>query len=225
MGRRHRHHRHTRPQGSGDDARSAGTAVLPRETHSPNKTAASLTPASSPAYHPPAAPAKIAVGDSARMASFGETLRRERELRRITLREVAEATKINIRYLEALERNEFTYLPGGAFTRGFIRACARYIGVDESEMVNAYLYEVASKTPEPIPLAANDPEAGVDVLRDHFQVELGSDERKRKRQRVLVVVLGTLLLLSLLVGGAWWALHGRRSATPVSGSTPAATGQ
>jgi cytoskeletal protein RodZ len=77
------------------------------------------------------------------MASFGEELKRERELRDISLKEISEATKISIRFLEALELNNFDVLPGGVFNRGFIRAYARFIGVDGEEMVNAYLHEVA----------------------------------------------------------------------------------
>jgi cytoskeleton protein RodZ len=79
------------------------------------------------------------------MASFGEELRRERELREITLREVSHATKINIRYLEAMERNDFAYLPGGLFNRGFVRAYCQHIGIDADSMVNAYLLEVRSQ--------------------------------------------------------------------------------
>jgi cytoskeletal protein RodZ len=75
------------------------------------------------------------------MSSFGEEMRRERELREISLREIAEATKVNIRYLEAMERNEFQHLPGGVFNRGFVRAYAQFIGVDPEAMVNAYLLE------------------------------------------------------------------------------------
>ena len=45
--------------------------------------------------------------------SFGDELRRERELRQVSLREVSQATKISLRYLEALERNDFAGLPGG----------------------------------------------------------------------------------------------------------------
>lgn len=77
------------------------------------------------------------------MASFGEELRRERELRDISLREISEATKISIRFLEGLEQNNFDLLPGGVFNRGFVRAYARFIGVDAEEMVNAYLHEVS----------------------------------------------------------------------------------
>ncbi|MDH3628569.1 MAG: helix-turn-helix domain-containing protein [Acidobacteriota bacterium] len=75
------------------------------------------------------------------MPSFGEELRRERELRQISLREVAEATKISLRHLEALERNEFRQLPGGVFNRGFVRAYAEFIGVSADDMVNAYLMQ------------------------------------------------------------------------------------
>jgi hypothetical protein len=79
------------------------------------------------------------------MASFGEELKRERELRDISLKEIAEATKVSIRFLEALEQNNFDILPGGIFNRGFIRAYARFIGVDGEEMVNSYLHELAQR--------------------------------------------------------------------------------
>ncbi|HEV8702393.1 MAG TPA: RodZ domain-containing protein [Candidatus Polarisedimenticolia bacterium] len=83
------------------------------------------------------------------MASFGETLKRERELREISLRQIAEATKISIRYLEALEENRFDVLPGGLFNKGFIRAYSRFIGIDGEAMVNSYLQEVGPRTAGP----------------------------------------------------------------------------
>lgn len=73
--------------------------------------------------------------------SFGEELKRERELRKISLREVSESTKISLRYLEALERNDFRSLPGGVFNRGFVRAYSQYIGIDPDTMVDAYLMQ------------------------------------------------------------------------------------
>jgi len=72
------------------------------------------------------------------MASFGENLRREREVRGITLAQLAEATKISLRYLTALEQDQFDQLPGGVFNRGFVRAVARYLGLDEREWVGAF---------------------------------------------------------------------------------------
>ncbi|MEK7798987.1 MAG: helix-turn-helix domain-containing protein, partial [Acidobacteriota bacterium] len=79
------------------------------------------------------------------MASFGETLKRERELREISLRQIAEATKINIRYLQALEENRFDVLPGGLFNKGFIRAYSHFIGIDSEAMVNSYLQELSAR--------------------------------------------------------------------------------
>jgi len=73
--------------------------------------------------------------------SFGEELKRERELREITLREVSESTKISLRYLEALEQNAFENLPGGVFNRGFVRAYSQFIGIDPESMVDAYMLQ------------------------------------------------------------------------------------
>jgi len=73
--------------------------------------------------------------------TFGDELRRERELRRFSLVEVSESTKINRRYLEALEANEFSRLPGGLFNRSFVRAYCQTIGIDAEAMANAYLLE------------------------------------------------------------------------------------
>jgi cytoskeletal protein RodZ len=87
------------------------------------------------------------------MSTFGQELRRERELREISLREVAEATKISLRYLEALEQNDFKDLPGGVFNRGFVRAYSQYIGVDPETMVTAYLAEEQSRGLTPAPAA------------------------------------------------------------------------
>jgi transcriptional regulator with XRE-family HTH domain len=65
----------------------------------------------------------------------GERLRRIRETRGITLDQVAQVTKINHRYLSALEEGEIHKLPGGIFNREFVRAYAEYIGADKVDEV------------------------------------------------------------------------------------------
>ncbi len=75
--------------------------------------------------------------------SFGELLQRERRLRGLTLRDAAQVTKVSVRYLEALEHNDFETLPGGAYNKGFLRVYAQFIGLDPEEMVNHYLYEIS----------------------------------------------------------------------------------
>src|SRR3954466_10413399 len=74
------------------------------------------------------------------LASFGEELRREREIRGISLKEIADATKISKRFLEAIERNDHRTLPAPVFTRGFVREYARYLGLNFEDMVNRYNY-------------------------------------------------------------------------------------
>src|SRR5258707_12457590 len=77
------------------------------------------------------------------LASFGEELRREREIRGISLKEIADATKISKRFLEAIERNDHRTLPAPVFTRGFIREYARYLGLNADEIVNRYNFAAA----------------------------------------------------------------------------------
>ena len=77
------------------------------------------------------------------LATFGEELKREREIRGISLKEIADDTKISKRFLEALERNDHRTLPAPVFTRGFVRQYARYLGLNAEDMVNRYNYAAA----------------------------------------------------------------------------------
>jgi cytoskeletal protein RodZ len=77
------------------------------------------------------------------LASFGEELRREREIRGISLKEISDATKISKRFLEAIELNNHRTLPAPVFTRGFVREYARYLGLNVDEIVTRYNYAAA----------------------------------------------------------------------------------
>jgi cytoskeleton protein RodZ len=72
------------------------------------------------------------------MASLGQELREEREARNISIEEIASATKIVPRYLEALEADRLDQMPGGFFIRGIIRTYARSVGLDPEEVLNRY---------------------------------------------------------------------------------------
>jgi cytoskeleton protein RodZ len=83
-------------------------------------------------------------GKKALMGSFGENLRREREMRGVTLEEISAATKISVRFLKSIENEEFSALPGGLFNRSFVRSYARYLGLDEDPLLEEY--QIAAKT-------------------------------------------------------------------------------
>ena len=70
--------------------------------------------------------------------NFGERLKREREMREVSLAEVTSGTRIGQRFLEALENEEWDKLPGGIFSRGFVRSIARYLGLNEEDLLSEF---------------------------------------------------------------------------------------
>lgn len=84
------------------------------------------------------------------MASFGAQLKQEREKQKVSLDDISLTTKISTRMLRALEEEHFDQLPGGIFNKGFIRAYARCLGLDEDQAVADYLATInpPGKKPE-----------------------------------------------------------------------------
>lgn len=82
--------------------------------------------------------AEAAPQDAAR-GSFGAWLRHQREARSVSLREIADSSKISLRYLDALEQDRFDVLPAPVFARGFLREYARVVGLNADEVVNLFL--------------------------------------------------------------------------------------
>ncbi len=81
--------------------------------------------------------------------TFGAHLRREREARKVSLEDVAKSTKISKRHLSELEEERFKDLPGGIFNKGFVRAYAKFLGLNEEEMVAEYVKAEAGGDVQP----------------------------------------------------------------------------
>ena len=77
------------------------------------------------------------------MTSFGASLRRERELRGVSLQEIAAATKIGVRMLQAIEEDRLDKLPQGLFVRGFVREYARFLALDEQKILTELTFHAA----------------------------------------------------------------------------------
>jgi cytoskeleton protein RodZ len=116
---------------------------------------------------------------------FGEHLRRERELRGVTLDEVSAATRIKTAFLEALENGRWEELPGGAFNRGFIRATSKFLGLDEDGMIAEYSLETG--TAEQNKPAVEPPGA---MPRDYRPA-----------------VIAVFVMLIVLIAGGWLGHH------------------
>jgi cytoskeletal protein RodZ len=78
--------------------------------------------------------------------NFGERLKREREMREVSLEELTKSTRISTRFLQALENESWDKLPGGVFGHGFVRTIARYLGLDEESLLGEYDLARAEKS-------------------------------------------------------------------------------
>ena len=130
------------------------------------------------------------------MGVFGDRLRREREMRGVTLDEIAESTKISRRSLDALEEENFDLLPGGIFNKGFVRAYARYLGIDEEQAVADYVAATQEQPP----------------AEDKFPLEVHEGKKDSRPplnpKRSSMPIVLAVIALALGVGGwTYWAKH------------------
>jgi len=137
---------------------------------------------------------------------FGEHLKREREMRGVSLQEISAATRISTRFLEAIESEQWSELPGGVFNRGFIRSIARFLGLDEESLVSEYELGTKSSAEAQPPVAHS-----AEIPRDYRPAAIAA-----------------VLLIILIAGAAFGAyrygpriasrlLHRRH--TPVAGAS------
>ena len=94
------------------------------------------------------------------MSSLGSYLKRERELRQISVAELAQTTRIPVRILHQLETDEIASLPADVFVRGFLRAYARALSMDEEHVLARYAGRQTPEPPPALPAAAYAPESG-----------------------------------------------------------------
>jgi transcriptional regulator with XRE-family HTH domain len=160
-------------------------------------------------------------GGASELASFGEELRREREIRGISLKEIADATKISKRFLEAIERNDHKTLPAPVFTRGFVREYARYLGLNAEEMVNRYNFAAANDDRiEKPPQVEKYPQTPVRDISPKPPRKRGIPPVYARVDRNLIFAV---LIAVLLAGVAWWAVQYRRTESPESAETAPVT--
>ncbi len=79
-------------------------------------------------------------------STLGEKLRQAREERGITIMDVSEQTRISPLYLEAIENDDYSPLPGGIFNKGFVKSFAKHVGIDESEALQDYTRLITQQT-------------------------------------------------------------------------------
>lgn len=78
---------------------------------------------------------------------IGDSLRREREKQQKTIKDIEQGTSIRALYIEAIEKGEYAKLPGEAYTKGFIRNYANFLGMDANEIIKQYKDETGQAEP------------------------------------------------------------------------------
>ena len=139
----------------------------------------------------------------------GARLRAAREAKQISLREIAATTKISVSALEALEENDVAQLPGGIFTRAFVRSYATEVGLDPEEVVRDFVAQV--------PAEGIDEEEKYDSQsREHDLFQ--SQQRMAATVLKLVAISAAVLLLYL----GWAVMTGTDAPeAPVAETAPA----
>lgn len=158
------------------------------------------------------------------MSGIGEQLRKAREAKGLSISDIEKATKIQSRYLEAIENNDFDKLPGDFYVRAFIRQYAQIVGLDGKELLSQYQGEVANEvTSEVSQPAASSPAQEVHEEAHEEEAapveparisasrpakrEVAEEAPKDAKWRKLVprLALGCGIALLLLIGGMVFA--------------------
>jgi cytoskeleton protein RodZ len=143
-------------------------------------------------------------------AGFGEKLRREREMRGISLDEIATQTKISARNLKALEEEKFNQLPGGIFNKGFVRAYARFLGIDEEHTVAEYM--AASQDTE----ANREQKLKEEFSKTEFRKPKDDDRDISLEPRSQWGSIAAIVLIAVLAFGGW-QVYQKKKAERASG--------
>jgi cytoskeleton protein RodZ len=142
--------------------------------------------------------------------NFGTHLREAREKRGVSLRQIATSTRISIGTLEALENNDIKKLPGGIFSRAFVRSYAQEVGIDPDEAVREFVHQ--------FPL--EHVTAGTKSANDRVVAHGEEGVRRRQQQFSLAVTLAILIPIAALV--VYFVVSSRRSsAADVEAATTA----
>ncbi len=143
-------------------------------------------------------------GTPASAGSVGARLRAAREARQVSLRQIAATTKISVGALEALEQTDLSRLPGGIFTRAFVRSYATEVGLDPEETMRDFTVEV------------DEAQVSESALAD---AESQQHDLFQSQQRMAGTAL-TLVLIGLPVALLLGFLGTRGSSTPDDGTAP-----
>ena len=135
------------------------------------------------------------------MATFGQELREERERRGLSLETLCAQTRVQQRYLTALEQDQYAVLPGGVFRKGIVRAYLMATGLAENDWMPRFQQSLDEHARAQGLEPAQDGEAWATFAENVRRNRAGAGRRSSVRW------LGVLLLFLLLAAAAWAVWH------------------
>ena len=141
------------------------------------------------------------------MDELGTLLREAREARGVTLAEAQEATKINSRYLEALEEGQYDVLPSEVHVRGYLRNYARYLRLDPKPLLDRYELNRDSRRLAPPPPEVDEDLSALgpldapeeQVFFDPVNVDVGGGARRDSGSGLRIIIIVALLISITIV--------------------------
>jgi cytoskeleton protein RodZ len=130
----------------------------------------------------------------------------------MTLDDISVSTKIGTRFLAALEGDHFDQLPGGIFNKGFVRAYARHLGLDENQAIVDFVAASAPSLPETQPEDA--------PVLAAMAVRVPESKRKSSGNDGIPWGVFAVVLLVLAGGFAVWGFHSREKSTQSTAVPP-----
>lgn len=141
------------------------------------------------------------------MNSFGNDLRKARLARGVALKDITAITKINPRYLEALEHDDFGLLPGGILSKGIVRGYAAAAGLDQQEWTRRFL-NASATSGQAVDDDRNWTEFASNVGRARIQRSNAMERRLRWIGAILLLLMGgagTFLAVRYYgLSAGWW---------------------
>lgn len=144
------------------------------------------------------------------MKAFGNRLKEAREAKGVTLRAVANSTRISQRYLEALEQSDLEALPGGVFDKGYIKSYAQFLDIDPKPLLESYRVEERRA-------GLGTPEAEREKLDELARLVRSGPRAPTRQPAYLLIALAGVALVTLIAAALWIALRG---STPTANPKP-----
>ena len=151
---------------------------------------------------------------------IGPVLQQKRREKGLSLKDVEQATKIRTRYLEGLEREDYSALPDAVYVQGFLKTYANFLGLDGDRLSRELKDRRAPRRERQ--LDSYDEGSTVSDFEQPLIApgELGSAERRRVSRATVLIVALAVLVLAATVGGLY--LIGSRAAPPGGAGEPEA---